>query len=86
LNGHTGRVNNVIASPDGRSIITAGEDNIVRSWNLSERNRLPGKDAVPSSILPQLLAEGCDWLRDYLTTNPNASESEKQMCSITDKK
>jgi hypothetical protein len=91
LNGHTGRVNNVIASPDGRSIITAGEDNIVRIWNLSERNRLPGKDAVPLSILPQLLvpqllAEGCDWLRDYLSTNPRVSDSDRQVCDISSKK
>ncbi len=86
LNGHTGRVNNVIASPDERSIITAGEDNTVRIWNLSERNRLPGRDTVPLSIVPQLLAEGCDWLGDYLSTNPRASDSDRQMCDISSKK
>ena len=30
--------------------------------------------------LEQLLARGCNWLRDYLTTNPNVKESDKRLC------
>jgi hypothetical protein len=34
--------------------------------------------------LEQLLARGCDWLRDYLTTNPKVKESDKRLCDGID--
>ncbi len=33
-----------------------------------------------TSDLETLLVEGCNWLRDYLTTNPNLSESDRHLC------
>ncbi len=29
-----------------------------------------------------LMVKGCDWLRDYLTNNPNASNEDRQICGI----
>ncbi len=30
--------------------------------------------------IDRLLVYGCDWLKDYLTTNPQLSQSERQLC------
>jgi hypothetical protein len=52
-------------------LATASFDKTVKLWNLD---------------LDSLMALGCNWVRDYLTNNPNVSESEKQMCGITREK
>jgi WD40 repeat protein len=58
-------------SADGKMLASASGEKTVKLWNFD---------------LYSLMALGCDWVRDYLTNNPNASESEKQMCGITPKK
>jgi hypothetical protein len=30
--------------------------------------------------LDDLLVRGCNWVRDYLQTNPNVSESDRSLC------
>jgi WD40 repeat protein len=57
--GHQGRVYSVSFSPNGQYLATAGRDGMVRLW------RIEGLD--------ELLARGCDWLKDYLATHPNSS-------------
>ena len=55
-------------SPDGQILadtVTCSADRNVRLWNLD---------------LDDLLASGCDWLRDYLQNNPNVSDRDKQLC------
>jgi len=37
--------------------------------------------------LDSLMSKGCNWIGDYLKTNPNVTENHKQMCAsyLTDK-
>jgi WD40 repeat protein len=71
LSGHQSYVTSVSFSLDGKMLATASFDKTVKLWNLD---------------LDSLMALGCNWVRDYLTNNPNVSESEKQMCGITREK
>jgi WD40 repeat protein len=63
--GHSYGVNSVSFSPDGKAIASASDDGLVMLWNLD---------------LDDLLERGCNWLRDYLKTNPNVSESDRHLC------
>jgi WD40 repeat protein len=71
LKGHSDRVNSVVFSPDGKTIASGSWDGTVKLWNLD---------------LDDLIAKGCDWLRDYLTNNPNATDEDRQMCGIAPRK
>lgn len=64
----------VAVSPDWRNIA------IVRQATNSEEN-----DTIviqPIETLDELLARGCNWLRDYLSTNPDVSERDRQICGV----
>jgi len=69
--GHSSIVSSIAFSPDGKTIASGSWDRTVKLWNLN---------------LDDLLAKGCDWLRDYLTNNPNATDEERQMCGIAPRK
>ncbi len=56
LKGHLGSVYSLSFSPDGQTIATASSDKTARLW--------------PVRDLPGWLAQGCDWLSNYLVTHP----------------
>jgi WD40 repeat protein len=59
------QVNSINFSRDGKTLAFASANSRVILWNLN---------------LDDLLKRGCDWLRDYLKTNPNVSESDRHLC------
>ncbi|MEI6442214.1 MAG: hypothetical protein WCO29_03585 [Nostocales cyanobacterium ELA583] len=63
--GHTSPVNNASFSPDGKTIVTASWDNTARVWRADNLN--------------ELLSRGCQWLDNYLVTNPKELE-KLQVC------
>ncbi|HEY9673463.1 MAG TPA: AAA family ATPase [Waterburya sp.] len=65
--GHSDWVRSVSFSPDGQMIASASSDRTVMliRWNLD---------------LEELLVRGCNWLHDYLKTNPNVSQSDRTLC------
>ncbi len=72
--GHTDFVTSANFSPDGSKIVTASRDKIARVWDRIDRF---------DSDLDRLIKRSCDKLHDYLSTNPNVTEQDREMCGIT---
>lgn len=65
--GHEGAVRSLDFSPDGLLLASASSDTTTILWNLN---------------LYFLLDRGCEWLRDYLSTNPSISQSDRRLCQL----
>ncbi|MEQ8535976.1 MAG: hypothetical protein RIB93_00700 [Coleofasciculus sp. D1-CHI-01] len=65
LSGHDLSVISVSFSPDGKILASGSQDKTIKLWNLD---------------LDDLLIQGCNWVRDYLKTNPNVNESDRTLC------
>ncbi|MGB7445270.1 MAG: CHAT domain-containing protein [Coleofasciculaceae cyanobacterium] len=59
-------VSDVSFSPVGQILASAHGDWTVTLWNLNLEN---------------LLVRGCDWVKDYLRTNPTLSDKERKLCN-----
>ena len=70
---HKDWVFSVDFSPDGKLLASSSADRTIKLWRLD--NIRP-----QASDLEGLLKYGCDWIRDYLRTNPNVSESDRHLC------
>ena len=57
LKGHGAVVSSVSFSPDGKTIVSGSYDNTIKLWNLD---------------LNKLLAQGCNWLQNYMAIHPEA--------------
>ncbi len=68
LLGHSGSVWNLAIAPDGSFLASVGEDNTLVVWDL------------PRILKLDLLEYGCNWVRDYLRTNAEVEEGDKQLC------
>jgi len=65
LRGHTSQINSLAFSSDDKSIVSGEEQQGLFWWNLD---------------LDNLLDRGCDRLSNYLSTNPNVKEDDRQIC------
>ncbi len=64
LREHKDWITSIAFSPDGNFIVSGSWDKKIKLWDLD----------------PELaISEACDWLRPYLTNNPNVSESDRQL-------
>ncbi len=67
LLGHSGSVWNLAIAPDGSFLASVGEDNTLVVWDL------------PRILNLDLLEYGCNWVRDYLRTNAEVEEGDRQL-------
>ena len=71
LRGHQGGVWNVNFDREGKHIVTASEDRTVKLWDLERILEL------------DTLEYACDWVEDYLKTNPDLQHKEHQhLCNL----
>ncbi|OCR02845.1 hypothetical protein BCD67_16335 [Oscillatoriales cyanobacterium USR001] len=65
LMGHRKSVMSVSFSQDGKILASGSRDKTVILWNLD---------------LDDLLVRSCDWVSDYLKTNPNVNDRDRDLC------
>jgi WD40 repeat protein/energy-coupling factor transporter ATP-binding protein EcfA2 len=75
LKGHTMAVNRVEFNPQNNNqLVSVGKDKLVRLWQV-DFNRAEKTQQNPQ--LESLLKDGCDFLKNYIDSNPSLSESQK---------
>jgi WD40 repeat protein/class 3 adenylate cyclase len=68
LEGHSGSVQSVRFNPDGKTLASASEDRTIRIWSAEVLE------------FDRLVQRGCNWLHDYLQTNPSVKEGDRKIC------
>jgi WD40 repeat protein len=69
LGGHRSGVKSVSFGPDGQQLVSSDSSGNVILWNVM-------LEATPE----RLLTRGCNWVEDYLQTNPHLSAEERNLC------
>ena len=69
LSGHGDQVWDVTFSPTENRLASVGGDKVIL-WDLDE-----------AIALDSLLIHGCNWVRDYLSTNASFSEEDRSVCN-----
>ena len=69
LERHDAKVWSVDFSSDGKTLISAGDDRQIILWDLESISRL------------DYFKYACNWLKNYLKTNPNLEESDRRLCN-----
>ncbi|WP_392476225.1 AAA-like domain-containing protein [Nostoc sp. C110] len=66
--GHQGSIESIAFTPDGKYLTTGSTKDLVRLWKVGG--------------LSDLLARGCDWLKDYLANHPDDPKAKevRDMC------
>ncbi|NJN73030.1 MAG: TIR domain-containing protein [Limnothrix sp. RL_2_0] len=67
--GHQGDVVALTFSPDSKSLASGSEDNTAIIWNVNS-----------VLDLPSLLAEACEWNKDFLENNAKLTSEERDIC------
>lgn len=65
---HTANVWTVDFSRDSKTLVSAGDDDQVIVWNLQRLAKI------------NYFEYGCNWIHDYLKTNPHLTKSDRQVC------
>lgn len=69
LSGHSASVNSLMFSPDGKAIVSGGNDRQLIVWDLTQ--------AINADELSVYV---CGWMRDYLRTNQDLTDRDRQLC------
>lgn len=68
LKGHTSGIRSLVFRPDGKVLASVGDDKAVVFWNIANIVELKPLDYA------------CDWVKDYLHTNPLVTETDRKLC------
>ena len=66
---HDAGVTSVSFSPDGKTLATGSKDDTIKLWTVNLNLNLD-----------YLIGRSCDWVSNYLTNDPQVSESDKHLC------
>ena len=68
LDRHLAKVLRLAFSPEGQYLFSASNDNTIIRWDL------------PAILALDPLEYGCQWVQDYLQTNTDLSDEDRQLC------
>lgn len=78
LSGHQNWVRALDFSTDGEKLISASADRTLILWDIDPLEEM--RESIEELEVGALMSLGCDWLDDYLSTNPTIGESDRSMC------
>ncbi|WP_020480090.1 WD40 repeat domain-containing protein [Synechococcus sp. PCC 7336] len=82
LDGHQSNVLDLQFSPDGQTLFSIDSNGNVIFWNPYSPLLETASDIIDVPVISyeELLGLSCNWLQDYLASNPDLSEEDRRMC------